>query len=77
MRPEREGGRISALTADQMAFVREIVEYVVKNGTMEPTVLFETPFSNYHDQGVVGVFGERAGNLVGVIQAINRNAEVA
>lgn len=65
------------LTADQMTFVKEVVDYVIKNGTMEPKVLFETPFSNYHDQGVVGVFGDRAQDVVEVVKAINRNAEVA
>ncbi|MDO8437306.1 MAG: type I restriction-modification enzyme R subunit C-terminal domain-containing protein [Nitrosomonas sp.] len=33
------------LHADQMAFSNEIVDYLVKNGVMEPRVIFETPLT--------------------------------
>ena len=65
------------LAADQISFVEEIINYVVKNGTMEPEVLFDTPFSNYHVQGVVGVLGDRAKEVIDIIEHINTNAEVA
>ena len=44
---------------------------------MEPDVLFETPFNNYHVQGVVGVLGDRAKEVIDIIEHINTNAEVA
>ena len=39
--------------------------------------LFETPFSNYHGQGVVGVLGNRAKQVIDIVTDINSNAEVA
>ena len=37
----------------------------------------ETPFSNYHSQGVAGVLGEDAKQLINLVKKINSNAEVA
>ncbi len=44
---------------------------------MEPQELFESPFTDMHDQGVVGVRPEAARQVVDVIERVNRNAEVA
>jgi type I restriction enzyme R subunit len=67
----------SPLTPDQMSFIDEIINYVVKNGTIEPEVLFETPFNNYNTKGVVGVFPKREKEIVDIISTINANADVA
>ena len=60
-----------------MSFVDEIINYVVRNGTIEPHVLFETPFSNYNTKGVAGAFPRRAEKIIEIIGQINANAEVA
>ncbi|MBA3756461.1 MAG: hypothetical protein H0X02_09640 [Nitrosomonas sp.] len=66
-----------ALNADQMAFLNEIVEYLVKNGVIEPRVIFETPFNHYHELGVAGVFGdELSKQMVERIHCVNQNAGV-
>ena len=66
-----------ALNADQMTFLNEIVEYLVKNGAMEPRVIFETPFNHYHELGVVGVFGEEMSKqIIEHIYCVNKNAEI-
>jgi type I restriction enzyme R subunit len=45
---------------------------------MEPRAMFETPFTNIDDQGVVGVFGENVSEkIIETLQQINRNADVA
>lgn len=64
-------------SADQITFINRIVEHLVHNGLMEPKQLFEPPFTDMHDQGVVGVLGDDAGRVVAVIEGINGNAEVA
>lgn len=64
-------------TSDQMSFVDEIINYVVRNGTIEPQILFETPFVNYNTKGVAGVFPKRAEKIIEIIHSINQNAEVA
>ena len=65
------------LHPDQISFLNEVVEYLVKNGVMEPRELFDAPFNHYHDEGIAGVFGDDlAKNVVELIQKINANAAV-
>jgi hypothetical protein len=45
---------------------------------MEPRDMFDTPFMNINDQGVLGVFGENVSKkIVERIKQINKNAEEA
>ena len=46
------------LHPDQITYLDEVVNYLVKNGIMEPKAMFDTPLTNINDQGVLGVFGE-------------------
>lgn len=63
------------LHPDQITFLDEIVEYLVKNGTMEPKVLFDNPFTNIHDHGVVGVFGEdMSKKVIELVKHVNEAA---
>ena len=65
------------LHPDQISFLNEVVEYLVKNGVMEPKEMFDAPFTHFHDQGVAGVMGEEmAKNVVELVRAINANAGV-
>lgn len=41
--------------ADQITFINQIVNHLVHNGMMEPKELFNSPFSDLHDQGVIGM----------------------
>jgi len=64
------------LHPDQMAFLDEIVEYLVRNGTMEPRVMFDTPFTHINDQGIAGVFdADMSKKVVELIRHINDNAD--
>jgi len=68
----------SPLHPDQIRFLHEVVEYLVKNGVMEPKELFDAPFTHYHDSGVSGVLGEDlAAKVVQLVKQINANAAVA
>ncbi|MCU7805661.1 MAG: DEAD/DEAH box helicase family protein [Candidatus Thiodiazotropha sp. (ex Lucinoma borealis)] len=65
------------LHPDQITFLDEVVAYLVKNGVMEPRVMFDTPFTHIHDQGLIGVFGEDMGRkVVELVRHINDNADV-
>lgn len=56
--------------------VPEVVN-LVRNGVIEPRVIFETPFNHYHELGVVGVFGdELSQQIVERIHGVNRNAGI-
>jgi type I restriction enzyme R subunit len=66
------------LHPDQIRFLQEVVEYLVKNGVMEPKELFDAPFTHYHDSGVSGVLGEDlAAKVVQLVKQVNANAAVA
>ena len=40
--------------------------------------MFDTPFTNINDQGVLGVFGEQESRKIGeTLRQINKNANVA
>ena len=65
------------LTADQIKFINSIISFLTKNGTIEKKMLFEPPFTDMNDQGVLGVFEDSdAFKIISIIQGINENAEV-
>jgi type I restriction enzyme R subunit len=66
------------LSADQMAFINNIISYLTKNGTIDKKMLFEPPFTNLHDQGLLGVFDDAvAMKVIKVVDGVNQNALVA
>ena len=55
-----------------------MVNHPVKNDVREPMAMFDTPFMNIKDQGVLGVFGENVSKkIVETLKQINGNADVA
>ncbi len=67
------------LRANQITFVRTIIDYLSKNGTIDKELLFESPFTELHDEGLTGVFKQDAQvvRLIQIIDEINGNASVA
>ncbi len=43
-------------TADQIRFVNYIIDHLTANGTIEPGLLYDQPFTAVHDQGIEGLF---------------------
>jgi type I restriction enzyme R subunit len=65
------------MTADQMKFIDNIIQHLNRNGTIEKTLLFEPPFTNSNDQGLVGLFDDnQAVKIISLLDMINQNAEV-
>ena len=65
------------LRADQMTFINNIINYLTRNGTIEKKMLFESPFTNVHDQGLLGVFDDAdATKVIKLIDVVNDNALV-
>jgi type I restriction enzyme R subunit len=63
------------LRADQMTFIQNIISYLTKNGTIDPGMLFEPPFTDVNDQGLMGVFDDGASHkIISIIEKINENA---
>jgi len=64
-----------SLRADQITFINTIITSLTKNGILDKKVLFEAPFTNIHDQGLLGVFDEAtATKVVRLIDKVNGNA---
>ena len=65
------------LHPDQIVFLNEIIEYLVKNGVMELKTMFDTPFTHINDQGIAGVFNEdMSKKVIALVRHINDNADV-
>lgn len=64
------------LTAKQLLFLDQLVDYLSQNGVMSPANLFEPPFTFIHDQSVDGILPDHATKIVKIIKQINSNAEV-
>lgn len=65
------------LSADQITFINQIVEHLVKNGVMNLEKLFEQPFTDLHAEGLAGVFPNDAERIIALVEDINRRAEAA
>lgn len=70
--------QVGHLSADQMTFINTIINYLSKNGVIDKQLLFQSPFTDMHDQGVFGLFDDaKAGRIIRIIDGINGNAGVA
>jgi type I restriction enzyme R subunit len=64
-----------ACTTEQIRFVNFIVDYLTKNGVMEPESLYEQPFTDINDKGLDGVFKEdQADDVVRLLENIKESA---
>jgi len=67
----------ASLKADQMTFINTIISYLTKNGTIDKSMLFEPPFTDVNDQGLMGVFDDAdTVKIIRIIDEINANAAV-
>jgi type I restriction enzyme R subunit len=65
----------AAFNSQQIRFIDKIINFLTVNGTIDPGMLFETPFTDIHNYGLNGVFSEsEARQIIRVIQEINYNA---
>lgn len=66
------------LNLEQVKFVEMIVDYVVKNGTLDKKVLSQDPFRSLGNISVIfSKKGDEARSIIDVIDQINANAEFA
>lgn len=65
------------LRADQMTFINNIISYLTKNGMIDKAMLFEPPFTNIHQDGLIGVFDDaNAKRVIQLVSAVNENAQI-
>lgn len=66
------------MRTDQMTFISSIISYLTKNGAINKSMLFESPFTRIHDQGLLGMFDDAAAmNVIKLIELVNQNALAA
>ena len=63
------------LTSNQIRFIDLIIEYLTKNGVMDPALLYEAPFTDYSSKGLDGVFPDsEAQGIVLILNSIHQTA---
>jgi type I restriction enzyme, R subunit len=63
------------LTANQIEFVNMIVDHLTQRGWLEPSLLYESPFTDFSPRGVEGVFEPaQVGQLLSVLDDIRLRA---
>jgi len=66
----------TTLSANQLDFVRLVVDHLTENGAMEANRLYESPFTDFAPQGPEEIFPpEDADELVAAIEAVRASAE--
>lgn len=62
-------------SATQIRFIDQIISYLTRNGTMDPGLLYEPPFTDLHDEGLDGLFGDAgATSIIHLLQEIELRA---
>jgi type I restriction enzyme R subunit len=65
------------LNSRQIRFIKTLINYLTQNGTIEPSVLYEAPFTEINDSGISGLFDDQTADLIfETIEVINRNAAI-
>jgi type I restriction enzyme, R subunit len=65
-------------SANQIHFLETIVDYLTQNGLMDVKALYESPFTDFHDHGLDGLFdNDTTESLITIIYHIRENALVA
>jgi type I restriction enzyme, R subunit len=66
----------SPLSSIQIEFINNLIQQFTQNGIIEPSMLFEQPFTKFHESGIGGVFPMNAEKLISIIEETNQRAMV-
>jgi type I restriction enzyme R subunit len=68
----------STLNSQQIRFIDMVIDFFSVKGIIEPSMLFELPFTDINTSGIMGVFDqETTTKIISIIEQINHTAEVA
>jgi type I restriction enzyme, R subunit len=63
------------LNADQIKFINTIIDFFSVSGTLDQRMLFDKPFTDINDQGLMGVFDQNSSvKILSIVDSINKNA---
>ena len=66
-------GRV--LTSNQIEFLNLVIDHLTERGTMDPKLLYESPFTDFDPLGVEGVFDkDQASTVIGLLRDVNARA---
>ena len=64
-------------TADQIRFVSYIIDHLTENGSLDPGLLYERPFTDIDYRGPDGIFTEeQTSELVNMLVTVNKSIEL-
>jgi type I restriction enzyme R subunit len=64
-------------SANQIEFINLMIDHLTQRGWMEPTALYESPFTDISPRGVEGIFASKeVEQLIGVLASIRQHAEL-
>ena len=63
-----------SLTSVQIEFINQLIEQFTRHGQLDPDMLFEQPYTRFHESGVAGVFPLHADKLISIVKQTNGNA---
>ena len=64
-------------TANQIEFINLMIDHLTQRGWMEPSLLYESPFTDINPRGVEGVFNDtEVTQLIGVLTSVREHAAV-
>lgn len=67
-----------SLNASQTEFVNLIIDSLTETGIVDPSLFYESPFTDLDDMGIAGVFkDEQAKELLEIVQRVNATAQAA
>jgi type I restriction enzyme R subunit len=65
------------LNANQIEFINLMIDHLTQRGWMEPSALYESPFTDISPRGVEGIFASKeVEQLIGVLGSIRQHAEL-
>ena len=62
------------LRPNQFEFIQMMIEHLTEYGVMDAGRLYEPPYTDLHDHGLGGMFGEDAAEIVAIVEEIDRRA---
>ncbi|MEL6492743.1 MAG: DEAD/DEAH box helicase family protein [Cyanobacteria bacterium J06621_3] len=66
----------TTFSANQIRFVGTILDYLTQNGIMDPGMLYESPFTDSHTDGLGGVFDStNAKRIITIVRSFNASAD--
>ena len=69
---------LQSLNSQQIRFIDTIINFLNVKGTVDPAMLFESPFTDVSSDGISGLFDdELATKIISLLERVNENAEAA